>query len=240
MLYMLLTICSIIFLYHMNVYNKHPNIQRTIKTEPKHDWPPKFGQKLEEKEVENPKFGVVNDNQNVAMEEEGADDDEDEDEDEDGGDSNHAEEETVEEHDDKPGEEKQEEKKLPPKDGSIKFNGPQNDRQRAVVSAFQHAWQGYRRYAWGRDHLKPISKTHQTWFDLGLTLIDSLDTMLVMGLKEEYVEARVWVEDNLKFTTDKDVNLFETTIRVLGGLLSTYHLSQDQIFLDKAVDLADR
>lgn len=240
MLYMLLTICSIIFLYHMNVYNKHPSIQRTIKTEPKHDWPPKFGQKLEEKEVENPKFGVVNDNQNVAMEEEGADDDEDEDEDEDGGDSNHAEEETVEEQDDKPGEEKQEENKLPPKDGSIKFNGPQNERQRAVVSAFQHAWQGYRRYAWGRDHLKPISKTHQTWFDLGLTLIDSLDTMLVMGLKEEYVEARVWVEDNLKFTTDKDVNLFETTIRVLGGLLSTYHLSQDQIFLDKAVDLADR
>ena len=36
----------------------------------------------------------------------------------------------------------------------------------------------------------------------------------------------------------KDVNLFETTIRVLGGLLSTYHLSKEKIYLDKAVDLA--
>ena len=32
-----------------------------------------------------------------------------------------------------------------------------------------------------------------------------------------------------------DVNLFETTIRVLGGLLSAYHLSNDEVFLDKAV-----
>ena len=239
---MLFTIFSIILLYYWNIYNKqHPSLQRTIQTEPKHDWPPKFGQNLEEKDVEKPKFGVVNDNQNVAMEEkeEEVDDDDDE-EDEDGGDSNHAEEETLEEHADKPDKGKKGESKLPPEDGSIKFDGPQNDRQRSVVEAFKHAWQGYRRYAWGRDHLKPISKTYQTWFDLGLTLIDSLDTMLMMGLKEEYVEARVWVEDNLHFTTDKDVNLFETTIRVLGGLLSTYHLSHDRIFLDKAVDLADR
>ena len=54
-------------------------------------------------------------------------------------------------------------KELPPSDGSVKFSGPQNERQRAVVAAFQHAWQGYRTYAWGKDHLKPISKTHQTW-----------------------------------------------------------------------------
>ena len=96
----------------------------------------------------------------------------------------------------------------------------------------------FRTYAWGKDHLKPISKTHQTWFGLGLTLIDSLDTMLVMNLKEEFKEARNWVEEDLSFNVNKDVNLFETTIRVLGGLLSTYHLSGDKIFLDKAIDLA--
>ena len=56
-----------------------------------------------------------------------------------------------------------EQPQLPPRDGSIKFRGPQNQRQRAVVASFQHAWQGYRTYAWGKDHLKPISKTHQTW-----------------------------------------------------------------------------
>jgi len=129
---------------------------------------------------------------------------------------------------------------LPPTDGSLKFKGPQNERQRAVVAAFRHAWQGYRTFAWGHDHLKPISKTYQDWFNLGLTLIDSLDTMVMMNLKEEFTEARDWVKQSLDFNIDKDVNLFETTIRVFGGLLSTYHLTADRIFLDKAIDIADR
>ena len=62
--------------------------------------------------------------------------------------------------------------------------------------------------------------------------------MLVMNLKEEFNEAKQWVEDNLDFNINKDVNLFETTIRVLGGLLSTFHLSGEKVFLDKARDLA--
>merc|ERR1719361_774385 len=61
-----------------------------------------------------------------------------------------------------------------------------------------------------------------------------------MNLKEEFAEAKQWVEDELHFNINKDVNLFETTIRVLGGLLSTFHLSGDKIFLEKARDLADR
>ena len=69
-------------------------------------------------------------------------------------------------------------------------------------------------------------------------MIDSLDTMLVMNLKEEFTEAKNWVTENLNFNINKDVNLFETTIRVLGGLLSTYHLSKERVFLDKAIDLA--
>jgi len=199
------------------------------------------------RQVDIMKFnGGDGDEQNMAGEdkddEEDDEDEDDEDEDEDddfgGGDSNNANE-----------EEYEKVKKFGgPKnnhgtvaaDGSIKFGGPQNERQRAVVAAFQHAWQGYRTYAWGKDHLKPISKTHQTWFNLGLTLIDSLDTMLVMNLKEEFKEAQGWVKESLNFDINKDVNLFETTIRVLGGLLSTYHLSKEKIYLDKAVDLADR
>ena len=109
-----------------------------------------------------------------------------------------------------------------------------------MTSAFKHAWQNYRKYAWGKDHLKPLSKTFETWFDLGLTIIDSLDTMIVMGLTEEFEEARDWVKQNLLFSTNKDVNLFETTIRVLGGLLSAYHLSDEKIFLNKATELGDR
>ena len=75
---------------------------------------------------------------------------------------------------------------------------------------------------------------------LGLTLIDSLDTMYIMNLKDEFEEAKDWVENKLDLNIDKDVNLFETTIRVLGGLLSAYHLSKDSVFLDKATDVGTR
>ena len=137
------------------------------------------------------------------------------------------------------------------------FNGPTNERQKSVVEAFLHAWKGYKTHAWGHDHLKPISRTSNNWFHLGLTLIDSLDTMYIMGLNKgnkkqliviifflierngvaEFNEARLWVRDSLSFNGNRDVNLFETTIRILGGLLSTYHLSADDMFLEKAVFL---
>ncbi|CAG7826938.1 unnamed protein product [Allacma fusca] len=120
---------------------------------------------------------------------------------------------------------------------NLKFNGPENSRQQAVADAFLHAWNGYRTYAWGRDNLKPLSQSGSDWFALGLTLIDSLDTMYIMGFQREYFEARDWVEDSLNFDGSKNVNLFETTIRVMGGLLSAYHLSGDQMFLKKAEQL---
>ena len=62
----------------------------------------------------------------------------------------------------------------------------------------------------------------------------------MMDLKEEFQEAREWVRAHLRLDVNKDVNLFETTIRVLGGLLSTFHLSKDKLFLEKAEDLGDR
>ncbi|XP_037340724.2 endoplasmic reticulum mannosyl-oligosaccharide 1,2-alpha-mannosidase isoform X1 [Pungitius pungitius] len=114
------------------------------------------------------------------------------------------------------------------------------DRLEAVCDAFRHAWKGYKDYAWGHDELKPISRSFGEWFGLGLTLIDSLDTMWILGLKEEFAEARDWVEKELSFDKNVDVNLFETTIRVLGGLLSTFHLTGDQLFLEKAKDLGSR
>lgn len=68
------------------------------------------------------------------------------------------------------------------KSKTIIFNGPTNDKQKAVVNAFLHAWKGYKTYAWGHDHLKPISQIYNDWFHLGLTIIDSLDTLYIMGL----------------------------------------------------------
>ncbi|XP_030581445.1 mannosidase, alpha, class 1B, member 1b isoform X2 [Archocentrus centrarchus] len=110
----------------------------------------------------------------------------------------------------------------------------------AVQEAFRHAWKGYKDFAWGHDELKPISKSYSEWFGLGLTLIDALDTMWILSLKEEFEEAKAWVAAELTFNKNVDVNLFETTIRILGGLLSTYHLTGDTLFLDKAKDIGSR
>jgi uncharacterized protein YyaL (SSP411 family) len=72
-------------------------------------------------------------------------------------------------------------------------------------------------------------------------ILDSLDTIMLMNLEDEYAQAREWIEKKLSFDKHQDVNLFETTIRVLGGLLSAYHLSgNDKLYLDKAIDLGDR
>lgn len=125
-------------------------------------------------------------------------------------------------------------------DNAKDFKGPTNDRQRAVIEAFLHSWRGYKEFAWGHDNLKPISMSYSDWFGLGLTIVDSLDTLYIMDLQEEFDEARNWIDQYLRFDVNRDVNLFEVTIRVLGGLLSTYHLSGDKMFLDKALDLGQR
>ena len=52
-----------------------------------------------------------------------------------------------------------------------------------MVDAFLHAWAGYRKFAWGHDELKPLTRSFSEWFGLGLTLIDALDTMWILGLK---------------------------------------------------------
>ncbi|XP_006878467.1 PREDICTED: LOW QUALITY PROTEIN: mannosidase, alpha, class 1B, member 1 [Chrysochloris asiatica] len=119
-------------------------------------------------------------------------------------------------------------------------SAPLNKRQKAVVDAFLHAWKGYRKYAWGHDELRPVSRSFVEWFGLGLTLVDALDTMWILGLTKEFEEARKWVSQKLQFQKDVDVNLFESTIRILGGLLSTYHLTGDSLFLEKAKDFGNR
>jgi hypothetical protein len=82
----------------------------------------------------------------------------------------------------------------------------------AVVGAFNHAWTAYKKYAWGKDELRPVSRSHSEWFKCGLTLLDSLDTMYIMGFMEEFYEALNWVKDS-NLVVSKDVNLFEFTIR---------------------------
>jgi mannosidase alpha-like ER degradation enhancer 2 len=111
-----------------------------------------------------------------------------------------------------------------------------------VKAEFLHAWQGYKKYAWGHDDLKPLSKTHHDWYGepLLMTPVDSLDTMILMGLDREAETTREFIVRNLSFDKDISVQNFEVTIRLLGGLLSSYQLTGDKRLLSLAEDLGKR
>lgn len=99
------------------------------------------------------------------------------------------------------------------------------------------AWSSYKKYAWGYDELKPLEKKGQNWMGVGLSIVDAIDTLWIMEMHEEYQEAREFVK-NLKFTSGGG-SVFEMNIRVLGGLLSTYALTKDEMFLEKAKEFGD-
>ena len=111
-----------------------------------------------------------------------------------------------------------------------------------VKAEFLHAWNGYKRYAWGHDDLKPLSKTYHDWYPqpLLMTAVDSLDTMILMELDDEVATTKKYILDNLSFDKDIEVQNFEITIRLLGGLLTNYQLTGDKRFLDLAEDLGNR
>lgn len=115
------------------------------------------------------------------------------------------------------------------------------ERREKVKEAMLHAWTSYEKYAWGHDELQPQTRNGVDSFGgLGATLVDSLDTLFIMGLHEQFQRAKEWVANSLDFNKDYVASVFETTIRVVGGLLSAYDLSGDKMFLEKAKDIADR
>ncbi|GAA6000206.1 hypothetical protein JCM10207_007905 [Rhodosporidiobolus poonsookiae] len=119
-----------------------------------------------------------------------------------------------------------------------------DERREAILDAFKHSYLAYEKDAFGFDDYHPISHHGGNMSPagpVGYFVIDSLDSLLIAGLETEYKRARDWVE-TLSFDLDDKFHTFEITIRVLGGLLSAYHLSgeTDKMLLDKAVDLAER
>lgn len=99
-------------------------------------------------------------------------------------------------------------------------------RRTAVIDAFQHSWIGYRKFAWGRDEVTPLKGGYNdAWGGFAVTMIDALDTAMMMGLHAETEEAIAWLASNLHFDKNHDVSVFEMTIRVLGGLISAHDLS---------------
>lgn len=127
-----------------------------------------------------------------------------------------------------------------------------------VRQDFLHAWGGYKQYAWGHDELRPLTKGYRDWYSntpttakaavagdpgassLLMTPVDALDTMVLMGLKDEAKEDRELIDKQLSFDKDIYVKNFEITIRLLGGLLSSYQLTGDKRLLELADDLGTR
>jgi len=113
-----------------------------------------------------------------------------------------------------------------------------------VRSQMRWAWRNYREHAWGKDQIKPISGGFESFplkdHHLGLTIVEALDTLWIMGLDEEFRDGVEWVKSSLDFDIDGEASVFETAIRLVGGLLSAFHACGDPVLLAKARDLADR
>ena len=80
----------------------------------------------------------------------------------------------------------------------------------------QHAWDGYAKYAWGKNEVRPVSLRGHTasifgQASMGATIVDSLDTLYIMGMTDEYEKAREWVESELDF--NKMVSVHCTALR---------------------------
>ena len=130
------------------------------------------------------------------------------------------------------------------------------------------AWDSYKKYAWGENELKPIKKTGHApgvfgktklgkrnfcnrsninieicFFSVttGATIVDGMDTLYIMGLMDRFEDGRQWIAENLDFNNiGSEISVFETIIRYVGGLLTCYAFTKDEMFLQKAVNITQR
>lgn len=114
-----------------------------------------------------------------------------------------------------------------------------------VVQIFNDSYSVYKAFAFGHDEVAPISKsTIDTRNGWGATIVDAMSTMQIMGLNDLFDEAvnfSIGIDFSKSKTPDQ-VDLFETTIRYVAGLLSAYQLSDNQhpALVDKARELVDK
>ncbi|KAI8364091.1 glycoside hydrolase [Blakeslea trispora] len=113
-------------------------------------------------------------------------------------------------------------------------------RQEAVKKSFLHGWNGYKKHALGDDELKPLSnKSSNPFGGLGATMVDSLGTMIIMGLDDE-VEKLLPLIEKIQPMVNEPLSVFETIIRYMGGLLSAYELYERpgrDVLLNKAAEI---
>ena len=112
-----------------------------------------------------------------------------------------------------------------------------------VKDAFRHAWKGYKEHAWLHDEVMPLSGGYRdTFVGWAATMVDALDTLYIMGMKDEFENALKALEQvDFSKPNAERVPIFETNIRYLGGLLGAWDVSGHAypILLDKAKQLGD-
>lgn len=117
------------------------------------------------------------------------------------------------------------------------------DAERAlkIRAAFKLAYEGYETFCLGAGEFKPIQHTCGNMLGIGMpfTVIDSLDTMLVMGLDDMFERNLKYLKSNFQWNFNQDASVFEMTIRCLGGFLSAYYLSGDDYLLQQAIQLGN-
>ncbi|KAG8589514.1 hypothetical protein GDO81_006423 [Engystomops pustulosus] len=118
------------------------------------------------------------------------------------------------------------------------------EKRNKIKEMMKFAWESYKRYAWGENELRPVTKDGHfgSLFGglKGATIVDALDTLYIMDLKEEFEDASKWVEDSLDLNVNGEASLFEVNIRYIGGLLSAYYLSGKEVFREKAIALGKK
>ncbi|KAA3672432.1 ER degradation enhancer, mannosidase alpha-like 1 [Paragonimus westermani] len=110
-----------------------------------------------------------------------------------------------------------------------------------VKNMFDFAYANYLQFAFPADELNPLNcsgrghdhehpgnlNVNDALGDFHLTLVDSLDTLAIMGRVEEFKNAVNMVISHLSFNRNVRVQVFEASIRILGGLLSAHLLVTD-------------
>lgn len=116
---------------------------------------------------------------------------------------------------------------------------------KSVKADMAFAWRAYVERAFGHDQIRPVSGGYEEFLikggpGLGLSIVEAIDTLWLMGLDAEVEQGVAWIKSSLRFDIDGEVQVFETSIRMVGGLLSAYHATGDKALLELAFDLASR
>ena len=120
------------------------------------------------------------------------------------------------------------------------------ERRDFVKTMMKNAWTNYVQYAWGKNELRPISQheNNASMFGLssmGTTIVDSLDTLYIMGMEQEFQHAREWIKINLDMSKMMgDVSMFDINIRYVGSLLTAFAFTGDNLFKVKAAHIVDK